>query len=392
MTRSEAEMTISHDPQRLTPSGLPRARFYDIPFEGLPGPNNAITDVPGVAVGYTTLIEGDGPLVVGHGPVRTGVTAILPRPKAELATPVFAGLFSANGNGELTGSHLIEEIGTFNFPVTITNTHSCGVARDATIQWMGVQDPDALDATWGLPVAAETYDGFLNDINGHHLTSAHVAAAIESAASGPIEEGSVGGGTGMIAFQFKAGSGTASRVVGWQDKTFTVGSFVQANFGPRRNLTIRGVRAGSELTEPHIIERTPRKEKGSIIAVVATDAPLLPHQLKRLARRVPLGVAWTGGLGYHSSGDIFLTFSTANPEAAAAGAGCLAQARYVPDCDIDIFFDAVVQSVEEAILNALVANADMTGRDGNYVPALPRDWLDVRFGRRSTSDINHPSD
>lgn len=385
-------MTISHDPLRTTPSGLPRARFYDIPFDGAAGPNNAITDVPGVSVGYTTLIEGDGPLVVGTGPVRTGVTAILPRPKAELATPVFAGLFSANGNGELTGSHLIEEIGTFNFPITITNTHSCGVARDATIRWMGAQDPEALDATWGLPVAAETYDGFLNDINGHHLTSAHVAAAIDSATSGPVEEGSVGGGTGMITFQFKAGSGTASRVISWQDKTFTVGSFVQANFGPRRNLMIRGVRAGAELAEPQLVERTPRKEKGSIIAVVATDAPFLPHQLKRLARRVPLGVAWTGGIGYHSSGDIFLAFSTANPSAASAGSGHLAQARYVPDCDIDIFFDAVVQSVEEAILNSLVANADMTGRDGNYVPALPRDWLEARFARRSTSDINHPSD
>jgi D-aminopeptidase len=376
-------MTTPHDPMRLTPSGLPRARFYDIPFDGSPGPNNAITDVPGVAVGYTTLIEGDGPLVVGQGPVRTGVTAILPRPRAELASPVFAGLFSANGNGEMTGSHLIEEIGTFNLPVTITNTHSCGVARDATVRWLGSKDPDALEDSWGLPVAAETYDGFLNDINGHHLSAEHVAAAIDNATSGPIDEGSVGGGTGMVTFQFKAGSGTASRVVGWQDRTFTVGSFVQSNFGPRRNLMIRGVRAGTELTDPLMVERTPRREKGSIIAVVATDAPLLPHQLKRLARRVPLGVAWTGGIGYHSSGDIFLAFSTANAEAAAAPSGRLAQAAFVPDCDIDAFFDAVVQSVEEAILNALVANNDMTGRDGNYVPALPKDWLETKFGRRS---------
>ena len=376
-------MTTPHDPKRLTPSGRPRARFYDIPFDGAPGPNNAITDVPGVAVGYTTLIEGDGPLVVGKGPVRTGVTAILPRPSAELASPVFAGLFSANGNGEMTGSHLIEEIGTFNLPVTITNTHSCGVARDATVRWLGGKDPDALEDSWGLPVAAETYDGFLNDINGHHLTAEHVAAAIDNATSGPIDEGSVGGGTGMVTFQFKAGSGTASRVVSWQGSTFTVGSFVQSNFGPRKNLMIRGVRAGAELAEPQIIERTPRREKGSIIAVVATDAPLLPHQLKRLARRVPLGVAWTGGLGYHSSGDIFLAFSTANAEAASSPPGRLAQALYVPDCDIDPFFDAVVQSVEEAILNALIANDDMTGRDGNYVPALPRDWLETKFGRRS---------
>jgi L-aminopeptidase/D-esterase-like protein len=373
---------------RSTPSGRPRARFYRIPFDGTPGPNNAITDVPGVSVGYATLISGEGPLIVGKGPVRTGVTAILPRPKAELATPVFAGLFSANGNGEMTGSHIIEEIGVFNFPVTITNTHSCGVARDATIRWMGKHAPDALDATWGLPVAAETYDGFLNDINGHHLTAEHVAAAIDAASSGAIEEGSVGGGTGMIAFEFKAGSGTASRLVSWpkeeQGRSYTVGSFVQANFGPRRNLTIRGRRVGPELTEPRMIERTERKEKGSIIAVVATDAPLLPHQLKRLARRVPLGVAWTGGIGYHSSGDIFLAFSTANRRAAAAPGGHLAQASYIPDSDIDVFFDAVVQSVEEAILNAMVANADMTGRDGNFVPALPRDWLDATFGRATT--------
>lgn len=380
-------MTNAQDPHRLTPSGLPRARFYDIPFEGTPGANNAITDVPGVSVGYTTLIEGEGPLVIGQGPIRTGVTAILPRPRAELAKPVFAGLFSANGNGEMTGSHLIEEIGTFNLPVTITNTHSCGVARDATVRWMGHRDPDVLEDSWGLPVAAETYDGFLNDINGHHLTADHVAAAIDSAASGPIDEGSVGGGTGMITFEFKAGSGTASRVVTWQDRTFTVGSFVQSNFGPRRNLTIRGVRAGLDLPEPLMVERTPRREKGSIIAVVATDAPLMPHQLKRLARRIPLGIAWTGGLGYHSSGDIFLAFSTANPTAAFGAAGKLAQAEYVPDCDIDIFFDAVVHSVEESILNALVANADMTGRDGNYVPSLPKDWLEARFGRGSTSGL-----
>jgi D-aminopeptidase len=366
---------------RSTPSGLPRARRYDISFEGLPGTNNAITDVPGVSVGYATLISGEGPLVVGQGPVRTGVTAILPRPKADLAVPVFAGLFSANGNGEMTGSHIIEEIGAFNFPVTITNTHSCGVARDGTIRWMGAQAPEALDATWGLPVAAETYDGFLNDINGHHLTVNHVAAAIDAAKDGAIEEGSVGGGTGMIAYEFKAGSGTASRIVSWQDKSFVVGSFVQANFGPRRNLTIRGRRVGAELAEPSMVEKTQRKEKGSIIAVVATDAPFLPHQLKRLARRIPLGVAWTGGLGYHSSGDIFLAFSTANPQAAEAAEGTLAQASYIPDCDINPFFDAVVHSIEEAILNALVANSDMTGRDGNFVPALPKDWLDESFGR-----------
>lgn len=363
-----------------TPSGKPRARRFGIPFEGEPGVFNAITDVPGVAVGYTTLISGSGPLVVGKGPVRTGVTAILPRPLPELANPLFAGIFSGNGNGEMTGSHLIEEIGAFNFPITITNTHSCGVTRDGTLRWLSRVLPDALDSAWGLPISAETYDGFLNDINGHHVTFEHVAAALEGAASGPIEEGSVGGGTGMVAFGFKAGSGTASRIIDWKNNKLTVGVFVQANFGDWRNLTIRGVRAAPDLPEPAVIQKTPRAEKGSIIGIAATDAPLLPHQLKRIARRMPLGVALTGGYGYHSSGDIFLAFSTANAEAALARPGVLAQASFIPDTEIDCLFDAVIQATEEAILNALTANEDMTGRDGNFVPALPKDWLERRFG------------
>ncbi|TPI44979.1 P1 family peptidase [Mesorhizobium sp. B2-9-1] len=369
-----------HDPHLRTPSGKPRLRSFGIALDGTPGGFNAITDVPGVSVGYTTLISGDGPLQVGNGPVRTGVTAILPRPAQELATPVFAGVFSQNGNGELTGTHIIEETGAFNFPVTITNTHSCGVTRDATLRWMHKVLPAALDSGWGLPVAAETYDGFLNDINGHHVSVDHVAAALDSASNGAIEEGSVGGGTGMITFGFKAGSGTASRVVAWQDRRYILGVFVQANFGKRHNFTIRGRRVGPELAQPAIREGTPRAEKGSIIAVVATDAPFLPHQMKRLARRVPLGIAMTGGYGYHSSGDIFLAFSTANAEAALAPSGRIARAEFIPDVDIDPFFDAVVQGVEEAILNALVANADMTGRDGNFVPALPKEWLKEKFG------------
>ncbi|MBS3651471.1 P1 family peptidase [Pseudaminobacter sp. 19-2017] len=367
-----------NDPLKQTPGGKPRARFYGIPFQGEPGPCNAITDVPGVSVGYVTLIAGDGPLVVGKGPVRTGVTAILPRPRPELPTPVYAGVFSGNGNGELTGSHLIEEIGAFNLPITITNTHSCGVTRDGTLRWLGDVLPGALDS-WGLPVAAETYDGFLNDINGHHVGFDDVARALETAAAGRIEEGSVGGGTGMIAFGFKAGSGTASRQVVWRDRRYTVGTFVQANFGKRANLTIRGRLVGPDLAEPALVENTPRAEKGSIIAIVATDAPFLPHQLKRLARRVPLGIALTGGYGYHSSGDIFLAFSTANAQAAAAAPGSLARAEFIPDPDIDPFFDAVVQSTEEAILNSMIANEDMTGRDGNFVPALPRPWLSAAF-------------
>lgn len=364
-----------------TPSGLPRARSFAIPFEGEPGAFNAITDVPGVSVGYTTLISGAGPLQVGRGPVRTGVTAILPRPPVEIALPCYAGFFSGNGNGELTGIHLVEEVGAFSLPITITNTHSLGVARDATLKWVAANRPEALASAWGLPVAGETYDGFLNDINGHHLTEAHVFAALDGAVVGPIDEGSVGGGTGMSTFEFKGGSGTASRRVHWAGSVYTLGVFVQSNFGKRRNFMIRGRRAGVELTEPRLVERAPRAEKSSIIAILATDAPLLPHQLKRLARRVPLGIAWTGGLGYNSSGDIFLTFSTANRDAAKGAAGQLASLAAIPDIDIDPFFDATVQAVEEAILNALVANADMTGRDGNYVPALPHDWLSTNFGR-----------
>ncbi len=370
----------SRDPHLVTPSGKPRARSFRIPFDGEPGPNNAITDVAGVTLGYTTLISGDGPLVAGKGPVRTGVTAILPRPRGDLMLPLFAGMFSQNGDGELTGSHLIDELGAFNFPITITNTFSCGVTRDATLRWMHRVLPESLDGGWALPVAGETYDGFLNDANGHHVTFEHAFSALEGAAGGPIEEGSVGGGTGMITFGFKAGSGTASRIVEWSGQRFTLGVFVQSNFGQRRNLTIRGVRAGAELTEPAIREGTPRAEKSSIIAIVATDAPFLPHQMKRIAKRVPLGVALTGGYGYTTSGDIFLAFTTANAEAARGVPGAMSHARFIPDSDINPFFDATVHATEEAILNALVANDDMTGRDGNFVPALPKEWLKGRFG------------
>lgn len=368
------------DFHRHTPAGRPRARAFAIPFSGDPGPFNAITDVPGISVGYTTLIDGHGPLTVGSGPVRTGVTAILPRPADEVAAPCFAGYFSANGNGELTGIHLIEELGAFSLPITITNTHSLGVARDATLKWVAARQPAALASVWGLPVAGETYDGFLSDINGHHLTEAHVFAALDGAVAGPVDEGSVGGGTGMMTFDFKAGSGTASRRVRFAGAVYTVGVFVQSNFGNRRNLMIRGRRAGEELAAPAVVDNTSRAEKSSIIAIVATDAPLLPHQLKRLARRVPLGVAWTGGLGYNSSGDIFLAFSTANAGAATGAPGGLATVRFVPNEDIDPFFDATVEAVEEAILNALIANADMIGRDGNFAPALPHAWLEKVFG------------
>ena len=332
--------------------------------------------MPGVTVGYTTLIEGEGPLVVGRGPVRTGVTAILPRPVADILTPVFAGYHSFNGNGEMTGCHFIAEAGLVAGPVTITNTHACGITRDATIAWMDRANPGGLEDSWGLPVAAETYDGFLNDVNGGHVRAEHAAAAIEAAAGGAVAEGSVGGGTGMVAFEFKAGSGTASRRVTGE---YNVGVFVQANFGVRRNLVVRGVRAGAELMEPRLARHRPARDKSSIIGVVATDAPLLPHQCARLARRMPVGVAWTGGLGYHSSGDIFLAFSTANQAAHARATG-LRHVAFLPDDRLDPLFDAVAQATEEAILNALVAGRNMVGRDGNFVPALPHEWLRNRFG------------
>ncbi len=354
-----------------TPSGRLRARALGLTFEGTTGKNNTITDVDGVGVGYTTLIEGSGALVVGQGPVRTGVTAILPRPKADICIPVFAGCFSFNGNGELSGSHYLEEVGQFALPLTITNTHSCGLARDATLQWINRAQPDAFRESFGLPVAAETYDGFLNDINGFHVTVEHVCSAIEAASSGPVEEGSVGGGTGMKCFGFKAGSGTASRSVAHGAEAFTVGAFVQANFGARSDLTVQGNRLGLTLVEPALRRNTPDTELGSIIGVIATDAPLLPHQLKRLARRAALGMGRTGGTGSHGSGDIFLAFSTANAAALASQHAALQDLSFIPDQHLDRLFEAVVQATEEAILNAIVANEDMEGRDGNFVPALP---------------------
>ncbi|MGH6719235.1 MAG: P1 family peptidase [Alphaproteobacteria bacterium] len=367
-----------NDPLTTTPTGKTRARGLGIPFDGTPGRCNAITDVPGVEVGYTTLIAGDGALVVGRGPVRTGVTAILPRGRAGLAQPCFAGCFSLNGNGELTGTVWIEEAGRLEMPVTITNTHSCGLARDATIRWWVAHKPDFIDS-WALPTAGETYDGHLNDINGFHVREEHVLAALDGARGGPIDEGSVGGGTGMTSYEFKAGSGTASRSVRYGAAAYVVGVFVQANFGRRHQLTIAGVPIGR-----HIPEGTYRdREQGSIIAIVATDAPLLPHQLKRLARRVGLGVGRSGSISGHGSGDIFLAFSTANGEATAAGDG-VAALHMIPEHRLDPLFEAVVQATDEAVINSLVANATMEGRDGHTVLALPHDRvieLLRRYGR-----------
>lgn len=351
-----------------TPSGKVRGKGLGLPFEGLSGPNNAITDVPGVTVGYATIISGEGPLVTGKGPVRTGVTAIIPRSRAQIDKPLFAGFFSLNGNGELSGTHYIEETGKMALPITITNTHSCGIARDATIRWAVDYLAERYHDDFALPVAAETYDGFLNDINGFHVETRHVIEAIENARGGPIDEGSVGGGAGMKCYGFKAGSGTASRIVGYGDDTFTVGVFVQANFGTRQHLTVLGRNIGADPDLPPMITNTKDTELSSIIVIIATDAPFLPHQLKRLARRATFGIGRTGGMATHGSGDLFLAFSTAADE---LGGGAIRTVRFIPDEDIDPFFEGVIQATEEAILNSMIANETMVGRDCNLVPALP---------------------
>jgi L-aminopeptidase/D-esterase-like protein len=341
-----------------------RARELGLPLEGIPGRLNAITDVPGVEVGHVTLIAGDGKLQVGAGPVRTGVTAVLPRGK-ESNTPCFAGWYSLNGNGEMTGTAWIEEAGVLEGPVLITNTHSVGTVRDAFIAWAVKKGKG--NQPWLLPVVAETWDGWLNDANGFHVKDKHVFEALESARGGPVAEGNVGGGTGMTCYEFKGGIGTASRKLATGG--YTLGVLVQANFGRRSQLRVAGVPVGQEIREHTRFTR----ENGSIIVVVATDAPLLPHQLKRLARRVPLGLARTGSTSGNGSGDLFVAFSTANAEAARATE--LAPLTMLPNGRLDPLFDAVVEATEEAILNALLAAETMTGRDGHTAVALPHDRL-----------------
>ena len=364
-----------------TPGGKRRARGLGVPLEGRPGPHNAITDVAGVEVGYTTLIEGTGRLVAGSGPVRTGVTALLPRGKGGADVPAFAGVFSLNGNGELTGSHWVEESGQLEGPITLTNTFSCGIARDATVRWQAGRYPHLVHA-WGLPVAGETWDGELNDIAGFHLRTEHVLQAIDGATGGPLELGSLGGGTGMICYGFKGGNGSASRRVHVEGAgDYVLGVFVQANFGSRNEFVIAGVPVGIHI--PSGAEARPRPG-GSVIAVVATDAPLLPHQCKRLARRVSLGLARTGSVSHDGSGDIFIAFSTANQDAWNIPDSSPATAAYLPNERIDPLFSAVVQATEEAVIDALVANETMTGRDGITVHALPHEQLvDLlrRYGR-----------
>ena len=350
-----------------TPSGKPRARTLPIRFDGEPGPLNAITDIAGVEVGYCTLIRGAGARVTGQGPVRTGVTAVLPRGRERTHVGVFAGMFSQNGCGELTGSHWVAEVGRCEGPITITNTHSVGTAHDASIKWMVKRFDRA--GHWSLPVAGETYDGWLNDINGFHVTDADVFAAIDGAAGGPIEEGSVGGGAGMITYGFKGGSGTASRRVVYEGATFPVGAFVQSNFGLREQLVISGVPVGKALKDWQPDARG-GVESGSIIAIVGTDAPLLPLQLSRLARRATLGIGRSGAISGNGSGDIFLAFSTANAAALEEGV-THPRADFLPDGKLDPFFAATIQSVDEAVLNSLVANETMTGADDHVVHALP---------------------
>ena len=345
-------------------SAKPRARAAGVPLEGVTGPRNAITDVAGVAVGHSTIISGDGKLVVGTGPVRTGVTAVLPRGK-DWGDPVFAAWFSLNGNGEMTGTTWVEESGFLEGPVMITNTQSVGVVRDAVVKRR--IERTAPGQWWAMPVVAETYDGYLNDVNGLHVKPQNAFEALDTAASGAVPEGNVGGGTGMICFGFKGGIGTASRKLDDKAGGNTLGVLVQCNCGGRTQLRVAGVPVGLELQNPSI-----RKEdRGSIIIVIATDAPLLPHQLKRLARRATMGLARDGSTSGNGSGDIFIAFSTANPVAAAETG--VPQLAMLPNDRMNPLFDAVVQATEEAILNAMYAAETMVGRDDHKVEALPVD-------------------
>jgi D-aminopeptidase len=346
--------------------GEPRARALAIPFDGTPGVLNAITDVAGVEVGFTTLISGSGKLVVGKGPVRTGVTAVLPRGKKSINDPVFAGWYSLNGNGEMTGTTWVEESGFLEGPVMITNTHSVGVVRDATIKWRFEHGAADLSGYWwSLPVVAETWDGELNDINGFHVKPEDAFHALDTASGGPVAEGNVGGGTGMICNGFKGGTGTASRKLSAKDGGYTVGVLVQCNYGVQSQLRIAGIAVGREL--PSGLPRA--EDTGSIIVVVGTDAPLLPSQLKRLARRVPLGLGRMGSYSGDGSGDIFIAFSTANP--GAWGTGGVKHVAMLTNDDMNPLFLAAVQAVEEAVVNAMIAAKTMKGINDFEVLAIP---------------------
>jgi D-aminopeptidase len=393
--RREERVTFTQSDAHLTtPAGKLRARGLGIPFVGSPGPWNAITDVRGLELGYETLVEGTD--------VRTGVTAIHPRGLADPGDPCVAGFHSQNGNGEMTGVSWIRESGTMSGPIVITNTHAVGVAHAGIVRWTVERHPRLVDA-WLLPVAAETWDGYLNDINGGHVTEDVVVRALDAAKAGPLEEGSVGGGTGMNCYQYKGGSGTASRLVEHGGTEYTVGVFMQANFGSRRELTVAGVPVGQIL-----LDDNPMSEHfavppgaGSVIAVVATDAPLLPQQCDALARRVTLGLARTGTSGSHYSGDLFLAVSTGNPDAFTPvwrtlygdGTSELDALRFVPWGAMDALYEAVMQATEEAVLDAIVANEEMAGFRGHRTPGLPREQLVSLLRARGTiaGPVDEPS-
>jgi D-aminopeptidase len=351
----------------------PRARDIGIPFEGTPGKYNAITDVKGVEVGFSTIIEGQGKNIIGKGPARTGVTAIFPR--GQSSVPVYANWYTLNGNGEMTGTTWITESGFLETPILITNTNSVGVCRDAMLKWFVEKNWIKEEGWYTYPVVAETWDGVLNDIYGFHVKEANAFEALNTATSGPVKEGNVGGGTGMRCLGFKGGTGTASRIIKIKDSTYTLGVLVQSNFGNKHNLTIAGVPIGIELkdtlnSEVHKLAQTHAQEgDGSIIVVLATDAPLLPHQLKRIAQRIALGVGKVGGRGENGSGDIFIAFSTANP--GAFNRQSVVNVKQFPNDQMNPLFEATVQSVEEAIINAMVAADTMEGINGNKSYALP---------------------
>jgi L-aminopeptidase/D-esterase-like protein len=375
-------------PTTASAASRPRARDLGIPLAGDPGPWNAITDVAGVEVGFDTLIRGEGPLVQGRGPVRTGVTAVLPLGRARVGDSCPAGWFSLNGNGEMTGTAWLSEAGALSLPVGITNTHAVGPVHSAIIDWSIRQRPE-LAARWHLPVVAETWDGYLNDVNGGHVTADSACRALDAAASGPVAEGSVGGGTGMSCYGFKGGTATASRQVTIGGRGYRVGALTQANFGSRRELVVAGRPVGASLPDDNPVEDDGRPTPpgaGSCIVVIATDAPLLPAQCTALARRVPLGLARTGTTGSHFSGDLFLAFSAANIGALDSSVDTSSQRalrviEFLPWGSMDPLYGAVVEAVEEAVLNVLVAGETMVGRDGHRSPGFPVERLDELLER-----------
>jgi len=361
--------------QSMAQAQKPRARDIGIPFEGTPGKYNAITDVKGVEVGFSTIIEGEGKNIIGKGPVRTGVTAILPR--GQNSTPVYANWYTLNGNGEMTGTTWLTESGFLETPILITNTNSVGVCRDAMLKWFVQKNWIKEDGWYTYPLVAETWDGVMNDIYGFHVKESNAFDALNSAKTGLVQEGNVGGGTGMCCLGFKGGTGTASRLIKIGDSTYTIGVLVQSNFGRKKNLTIDGVPVGEELKdtlnyEIHKLAQSHYQEgDGSIIVVLATDAPLLPHQLKRIAQRIALGVGKVGGRGENGSGDIFIAFSTAN--ANAFNRQKVVSVKQFPNDQINPLFEGTVQAVEEAIINAMVAADTMKGVNDNTAYALPHD-------------------